>query len=1392
MDSLDEKLRNLAKDGAAYQELKRLWREAHAPQAPVAARIQVQQGIITGINDPAQAILKKKPEDLTGRLLVDALGPENAGQIQLALSQARQHAYALAQVGLHDRQVSLRFSGNPDAPVEKNEILIYLDPGPPGPAGYFQALLRLAHALPDPVLLIDDAGRIRYWSPDTEKLLGHEQEAMEGKMAVEVLGTGGTDIRFLLDQLSWVDRWQGEIVFPDALGRQLRLGTFAQVLHNEQGMYRAVLLMLRPRARLGGDASATIAQAVMDAIPEAIFWKDLQGIYQGCNLNYSKLIGLGDPSQVIGKIEAQMILPENGLNEVLARDREVLQNGRPQQYVLENWKAPDGKRLTLGMIKLPVLNHKGEVAGLLGIVRDLTDALSQQQALADQETLFRQILDFLPLEVFITDQNGKILRVNKKFLHKYGYPSEREVLGKNLQQIGDPDWLAQVQPYLEKKQEGLKEVVLEKQRDLQALVTGTRHLARLGQLENVTLGFSLDVTALKKAEIALTHQEYLMQQVLNHHMSLVYIVDEKGRFWLANIPLCELLEAPLEAILDEQGYRPPQQFASYMAPDSGVIRLGREIRLEEGLVDHTGRSRWFQTMKRQVRLPNGESAMLCISTDVTEKILAEGEILRKTAELQAIFQALPDLYLRLEAGGQITDFYVSRKSHFYGHKDQFMGQSVTHAFPEEIGQRINKIAFEVIRQQQKHSLEFRLDEDYYEARLIPFIGNEVVAVIRNITDAKNSEYALIQSRRRFQSVLDNVREIFFQTDENLKITYLNPSWTEVTGYSLAEAMDQNLEQYIHAEDIPLTQKFIAHLLSQRSGNFRVEIRIRIRDGSFRWIDFQTTYTDHKDGEKGLTGTMYDITERKQAEQELLKSKELAESATRAKSEFLAMVSHEVRTPLNGIIGMTDLLIRSPLNEEQQDSVETIRVSGETLLHLINEILDFSKIESGKLQLEDSRFNLHALLHECMDLLKPKALDGKVELSLYVPFGVPEYIDGDVVRLRQVLLNLLDNAIKFSQGGWVKLSVSCQARQPRAASLSSLHFRIEDNGVGISPDKQKTIFEAFRQEDSSTTRKYGGTGLGLSICARLVELMGGRLEVESAPAKGSVFSFNIRQTTPCVVPTPIALAKKPIWVCSRPGVGRQVLLQYLQDLQLPYSHFDNVEDMPPAAVKSPQLLILGASAALAQGAADGLKLLTDKYKEMKLVFWPDVSNRRVRPVQLPGQVESRLPAFLIGLEFSQFLHGIHTRRLPEAKAALVAGEQAAKSAEGTQTRLLVAEDNPINQKLILRMLKHLGYEADMVSNGKEAVRQAQLASYPVILMDIQMPELDGLEASEQIRKLALDPQPTIIAMTANVTHGYDKVCRAAGMDDYLSKPLRVDDLANMIARHLRAKTNGIEQ
>lgn len=654
---------------------------------------------------------------------------------------------------------------------------------------------------------------------------------------------------------------------------------------------------------------------------------------------------------------------------------------------------------------------------------------------------------------------------------------------------------------------------------------------------------------------------------------------------------------------------------------------------------------------------------------------------------------------------------------------------------------------------------------------------------------------LTQSENRYKTVVNNVKEVLFSTNSEGKWLFLNPAWEEITGFSILESLGKDFSEYVHPDDLLLSKNSFVPLFNREIDFCSYELRFLNKVGITRWMEVYATLTLDESGEiLGTTGILRDITGKREFLTELIKAKEEAESATKAKSEFLATMSHEIRTPMNGVIGMTSLLLQTQLTDDQRDYAETIRLSGENLLTIINDILDFSKIESGKMELEIHPFDIRTSVEDVFDLLTPRAIEKKVDLFYTIDPSITNDIVGDLTRFRQILVNLVGNAIKFTERGEIFVSINEVTRLENNEVL--LEFSVKDTGIGIPSAKLNNLFKPFSQVDASTSRKYGGTGLGLAICARLVEMMGGEIRVMSIPGEGSTFTFTIltqyskehRDTFYDKISWDI-LEEKTVLIVDDNKTNIKILEVLCKNWKMntitACSSFDAIELLNQDI--KPDVAIVD----MIMPGMDGLELGRQirnraNYAHLPLLLLTSLGykeNSRESKELFFSQINKPLKITALGDLLVKALAGaktaITTKRIPEQLQHL---------SENYPFSILIAEDNMINQKLIVKVFNLMGYTPDVVANGLEVIEALNRQSYDIIFMDIQMPEMDGLQATRIIVNQFTDKRPYIVAMTANAMPGDREICLNAGMDDYLSKPIKLEVIQQLLIEHYQLKNN----
>jgi two-component system, sensor histidine kinase and response regulator len=662
-----------------------------------------------------------------------------------------------------------------------------------------------------------------------------------------------------------------------------------------------------------------------------------------------------------------------------------------------------------------------------------------------------------------------------------------------------------------------------------------------------------------------------------------------------------------------------------------------------------------------------------------------------------------------------------------------------------------------------------------------------------IAERVQAEAAMAESEKKFRGIFENATNGFFQTTPDGRFITVNPANARILGYDSPEEMIESVvsltnQVYVNAEDR-------THILKTIESEGRVkdfETRFYRRDGRIIDVSISSIAVRNQQGETlYYEGAIEDITQKKRAEQ-LKIEKEAAEAATAAKSNFLANMSHEIRTPMNAIIGLTELALKTDLSLKQHDYLNKIHSSSHTLLGIINDILDFSKIEAGKLEMEQIDFSLDEVMNNLSDMFSDRVAEKGIELFQFVPKEVPKNLVGDPLRLGQVLINLVSNAVKFTEEGHVAIKVSVVKKENHRVRL---RFVIQDTGIGISRENLPKLFASFTQADETTTRKYGGTGLGLAICKRLVKMMGGSIDTESEEGVGTVVQFTAEfgfKTTPQKNHTlaPKGVRGKRILVVDNNSTSRQIFLEILTSFSFRTSTVasghEALDELKAAADSgNPYAMVLLDWRMPGMDGIGTLKAIrqTPVIEKILVVMMTAYGREEVmNNARLIGADAFLIKPIKQSLLFDTIMNLFHRNSPETASPAPVPVELPSSAGRHFRgRRVLLAEDNLINQQVATEILQDAGIIVDIAHNGKEAVAAVAKAAYDAVLMDVQMPEMDGYDACRHIRSDIRFNALPIIAMTAHAMRGDREKCIDAGMNEHVTKPIDTDVLFAALGR-----------
>jgi PAS domain S-box-containing protein len=850
-------------------------------------------------------------------------------------------------------------------------------------------------------------------------------------------------------------------------------------------------------------------------------------------------------------------------------------------------------------------------------------------------------------------------------------------------------------------------------------------------------------------------------------------------------------------IINEQTRQPVED------PGAKVLRLGIVV----GLGNHTA---LLARNGREVPIDDcgapilddqgGIRGVVLVFRDVTQRRRAEeAEALRKSEQqFRTFVDHATDAFFLFDDRGMVIDVNRQACQSLGYNRDELIGMTpldfdpdVTPARLEEMTHKIEDgqlMAFES-RHRRKDGTVFPVEvrgQAFWEG------GRRfVVSLARDSTERKRAEEALRASEEQFRRAVLYAPFPILIHAEGGEVLQVSQTWTELTGYTQEDLRTiSDWTRRAYGERQGLAESGIDRLYQLEARLDEGEFVITTRGGETRIWDFSSAPLGRlPDGRRRVISMAVDVTERKRAEEELRRAKEAAEAANRAKDEFLANVSHEIRTPMNAILGMTELVLDTPLADDQRQCLRTVKSAADNLLGILNDLLDFAKIEAGRLDLDLGDFSLRSAVGSTLRALAVRAHRKGLEVVCQVQPDVPDAVIGDAGRLRQVLLNLVGNAIKFTEKGEVVVKVEGEAAEPAGRKEVVLRFTVRDTGIGIPVDKQATIFRPFEQEDASTTRKYGGTGLGLTIAARLVALMGGQISVNSVPGQGSTFAFTARfgpqphPAEPTAAPPPVVLRDLPVLIIDDNATNRHILLEWLRGWQMnPAAAADGVAAMgalwEAAARGRPYALVL-LDARMPD--TDGLALAAQIRKRAEL------SATRIillssgdRPGDWDRIRELRIDAHLLKpIQQDELLNRIYNvmsrARGDEPTQARTAADRELATAPAPATaplHILLAEDDEFSARFMEQLLARAGHRVRLTTNGREALSLAEEGAFDLLLLDIHMPELDGFEVVGAIRERE---RPTgghlpVIALTARSRKEDRERCLAAGMDDFLTKPV----------------------
>jgi PAS domain S-box-containing protein len=1122
----------------------------------------------------------------------------------------------------------------------------------------------------DILLTVDASGYFTYISPASEKLTGYREIELIGKHYLELVAP---DWHEQLQQFYEVQiQQQADEMLLDfpiiTRSGELRWVEQVSTLLIENSVVKGIQSTVRDvterkRAEEALVRERTMLRTVIDNVPDAIYFKDTKSRFTLINKALAHMLGISYTQDAIGKTDMDF-QPSDLAKGFFEEEQQIIQTGMALFDRLEYNPTRQGKPRWITATKVPVLDVNGDIVGIVGISRDITERKQAEESLRISQGRWRSLAENIPGIITNIARDGTVLYINRVRMHD----SVDSVIGSSIYEAILPEYREMAEVKINKVFEtgNPDEYELHGSNETGDIMWFRVQIAPVwveGIVDSLLL-IAEEVTARKQAEDALRTSENRFRTMSEVSPLGIFLTDPDGKCLYVNLTCQHIMGVSFDEALGVGWgkYVHPDDVASVFAEWDRARSAEAPFEMIYRFVRKDGEIVWANV--KSAPMSNGNTILGYVGTvdDITKRKEDEQTLAEERNLLRTLIDNLPDFVYAKDLEGRLLLDNISHAHAIGQTTSSVVGKTDFELFPTDMAEKFaqdDRIVLQTgqpIVNREEISIRDNGKLIWSSTTKVPLRSRAgdiigLVGVSRDITERKQSEEALGKERNLLRTLIDNLPDSVYVKDLDGKILLNNITHARGFDMPAEEVVGKTDYDLFLAEEAELYTADDRMVFETGEPLLNKEEFTNTSEGDKRWVATTKVPLRNARGEViGLVGVTRNITERKKSDEALRLARDQALEASRLKSEFLATMSHEIRTPMNGIMGMTELLLNTSLDDEQRDYAGIALGEARALLTIINDILDFSKIEAGKMVLETIDFDLNETLNRVMAFIRPKADDKGLKLSAHVEAGVPTSLRGDPGRLRQVLLNLVGNAIKFTRKGSVTIHVGMESQDNQSTVLC---FLVKDTGIGLSEVARKRLFQPFTQADGSTTRQYGGTGLGLVISKRLAELMGGEIGVESEEGHGATF-----------------------WFTARFESGNPISLPLL----------DDDDDMP-----------------------------TDEYKPDCLV--------------------------------------------------------------------LIAEDNPVNQSLALKQMRQLGYRARLVGNGVEALDE--VVSYPgqytLILMDCHMPVMDGYEATRLIRQNEVNTgrHVPIIAMTANAMQGDREKCLAAGMDDYLSKPVSLDVLRDVL-------------
>ena len=1278
-------------------------------------------------------------------------------------------------------------------------------------------LTRAIEHTPASVVVTDPTGSIEYVNPFFTELTGYTPAEVigqnprvlkSGETAPEVyremwqtIGTGRVWRGELINRKKNGERYAEHVVISPVLGPDCRITNYVAIKEDVTEYIRTEAALKKSEAQV---------RLILDSVGEAIYGIDLDGNCTFANPACARILGYKDAAELLGRnmhalihhshadgrhmpVETCRIYNAYRANKGEHVDDEVLWRADGSSFPAEYWSFPQ--------------TENGKVVGAVVAFVDTTARREEEAARHELAQRLAHAMDATGDGIWDWDISGGSVKHNARWCRILGLDESflehpLEAFAAKIHAEDRARVLAAVQAAVDG--EGL---YVSRHRMVHAdgslrWVLDRGHVVERDAAGKPTrmVGAMADITEQRQAELALAENEANFHTFFETIGDLVFVATLGGRIQVTNYAVVEKLGYSALELADMHvlDVHPADRRAEAEAIFADMARGERTdcplpLQTKSGALvpveTRLWRGRW-----------NGVDCMFGVSKDLTAEREAQDRferLFRNNPALMAV-TSLPERRF-----ADVNEAFLSRLGYT---REELLGRTAAELelfpHPEQAAALAEQIAEQ--KRVPEQALQVRrkdggtLDGLFSGEVITGQNGSYLLTVMIDLTERNRAEALLREKEAELDRYFSSSLDLLCIADIDGHFIRLNPEWRNVLGYAVPELEGRLFLDFVHPDDLQSTLAAMSELAGQNEVR-SFENRYRRRDGSYAWIEWRSKPVGTR-----IYAVARDITRRKRIEEtlratnrELAEATARAEQASAAKSEFLANMSHEIRTPMNGVIGMIGLLLDTELDAIQRRYAETVRASGQTLLQLINDILDFSKIEAGRMELECLDFDLRDVLEDFVGIMAVKASEKGLEFVCAPDPDVPTALRGDPGRLRQILTNLAGNALKFTQQGEVAVRVHVERLDENAASL---HFSVRDTGIGIPVEKQGLLFNQFTQVDASTTRKYGGTGLGLAISKQLAELMGGRIGVFSEPGRGSEFWFTAR----CELqPSGAQPRPKPADVVQ----GVRVLIvddnathREMLRVQLGFWGMRPTAAADGAAALAElgrahetadpyRLAILDMQMPEMDGVALGLAIRADdRLRSLPLILMPSlIGHGDAARVEAAG-FAACLTKPVRQSELYSTLVAVVSGTAPKRTEKTVARKYAIPKLS-RHARILLADDNVTNQLVAVGILKKMGVSADAVANGEEAVEMLAGVPYDLVLMDVQMPVMDGLAATRRIRdplSPVLDHAVPIVAMTAHAMAREHAECLAAGMNDVVTKPVEPVTLAKVLEKWLRVQ------